>query len=108
MDSVIETSVVAVGAHDCRTSQELEDECELFKIDPVRAEVAIISCTYDPVLFCDLLDGHIALLKFSTAVGSTTARIQDPDSVMDFWDSDSDYSSVIDDLKDAFAGGFSC
>ena len=35
MDSVIETSVVAVGANDCRTSQELGDECELFKMDPV-------------------------------------------------------------------------
>ena len=104
MDSVIETSVAAVDAHDCRTSQELEDECELFKMDPVCAEVAAISCTYDPVLFCDLLDDHIALSKFSTAVGSTTARIQDPDSVMDFWDSDSDYASVTDDLKDAFAG----
>ena len=35
MDSVIETSVVAVEKKDCRTSEELEDECELFKIDAV-------------------------------------------------------------------------
>ena len=35
MDSVIETSDLAVEKKDCRTSEELEDECELFKMDAV-------------------------------------------------------------------------
>ena len=34
---------------------------------------------FDPELFCDLLDDEIALSKFSGAVGSTTANLQNPD-----------------------------
>ena len=86
VDSVIDTSVVAVEKKDCKTSEELKIDCELFKMDPIRSEVASMSCTYDPVLFCDLLDEQVAFSKFSAAVGSTTARHQDPDSVIDFWE----------------------
>ena len=86
IDSVIHTSVVAVEKKDCKTSEELKIDCELFKMDPIRSEVASMSCTYDPVLFCDLLDEQVAFSKFSAAVGSTTARHQDPDSVIDFWE----------------------
>ena len=49
MDSVIETSIVAVGSSEHRTSQELGDECELFKMDEVSAGIAAVNCTYDPV-----------------------------------------------------------
>ena len=86
VDSVIDTSGVAVEKKDCRTSEELETDCELFKLDPIRAEVASMSCAYDPVLFCHLLDEQIALSKFSAAVGSATVRHQDPNSVIDFWE----------------------
>ena len=55
-------------------------------MDTLRTEVASVSWAYDPVLFCDLLDNNIALSKFSTAVGSTIAKSQDPDSVIVFWD----------------------
>ena len=88
VDSVIETSAVTVETKDCRTSEELETDCELFKMDAIQAEVASMSCAYDPVLFCDLLDEQIALSKFSAAAGSTTARHQDPDSVIEFWEAD--------------------
>ena len=86
IDSVIETSVLVEGSGAPKTSEEHDDDCELFRMDAIRAEVASVSCTYDPVLFCDLLDDNIALSKFATAVGSTTAKYQDPDSVIDFWD----------------------
>ena len=54
--------------------------------DAIRADVASISCTYDPVLFCDLLDNNIAFYKFLAAVGSTTVKQQNSDFVMDIWD----------------------
>ena len=69
-----------------KTSEEYDDDCELFRMDTIRAKVASVSCAYDPVLFCDLLDDNIALSKFATAVGSMPATSQDPDSVIDFWD----------------------
>ena len=61
---------------------------------------------YDQVLFCDLLDDGIALSKFSTAVGSTSAILKDPESVMDLWDSprypDCEYLGSIKKFMDAF------
>ena len=67
------------------TSQNVENECAMFKTDAIRAEVASIICAYDIVLFCDLLDDNIALSKFSAAVGSKTANKQDPECVVDIW-----------------------
>ena len=66
------------------------NECEAFKQDAIRSEVASVSCAYYPVLFCDILDDNIALSKFSTAVGSKTASPKDPDSVIDLLDSPQD------------------
>ena len=60
---VIETTVVAYGISDYRTHNDFRDECEMFKMDYIMAEVASVSCTYDYVLFCDLLNDYIALLK---------------------------------------------
>ena len=57
----------------------------MFKTDDFRTEAASISCAYDPVLFCDLLDDNITLFKFSAAVGSTKVKQQYPDCVMDNW-----------------------
>ena len=68
----------------------MKNECEAFKQNTIRSEVASVSCAYDPVLFCDLLDDNIALSKFSTAFGNTTASPKDRDSVMDLWDSPQD------------------
>ena len=65
----------------------MSNECEAFKQDEIRYEVASVSCAYDPVLFCDLLDDNIALSKFSTAFGNTTASPKDPDIVMYLWES---------------------
>ena len=64
------------------------NECELFKQDAIRYELASASCAYDLVLvlFCDILDDNIANSKFSTAVGSTTASPKYPESVIDLWD----------------------
>ena len=58
----------------------------MFKTDAIRSEVASISCAYYPLLFCDLLDDNISLSKFSTSVGSTTVKQQDPESEMNIWD----------------------
>ena len=58
----------------------------MFKKDAIRTEVASISCAYDPVLFCDLLDDNIAFSKYLASVGSTTVKQQDPDFDMDIWD----------------------
>ena len=58
----------------------------MFKTFGIRAEVASISCTYDTVVFCDLLDDNIALSKFLAAVGITTVNQQDPDYIVDIWD----------------------
>ena len=72
MDSILNTSMVAYHTNDERIELELSDECEAFKKGAIRSEVASVSCAYDPVIFCDILDDNIALSKFSTAVGSTT------------------------------------
>ena len=63
IDCVIDTSVVAVERKDCKASDELKIDCELFKMDPIRSEVASMSCTYDPVLFCDLLDDQVVFFQ---------------------------------------------
>ena len=68
------------------TSKEFDDDCELFRIDAIRAEVGSASWAYYPVLLCDLLGDNIALPKITTAVGSTAAKSQDPDSIIDFLD----------------------
>ena len=57
----------------------------MFKTDAIRVEVASISCAYDPVLFCGLLNANISLSKLSASVGSTTVKQQDPDCVVDIW-----------------------
>ena len=85
--SIPNNSMVAYRANNAIAELELSDECEAFKQDAIRYEVASVSCAYEPVLFCDLLDNNIDLSKFSTAVGSTTARLEHPESVMDLWDS---------------------
>ena len=106
IDSILNTSTVAYWANDARTELELSDECETFKQDAIISELAYISCAYDPVLFFDLLDDKIALSKFSTAVGSTSAILKDPESVMDLWDSprypDCEYLGSIKKFMDAF------
>ena len=79
--------MVSYRAKNARTELEFSDECEASKQYAIRSEVASVSCAYDPVLFCDILDNNIALSKVSTAVGSTTASPKYPDSVMDLWDS---------------------
>ena len=63
-------------------------------MDAIQAEVASMSYAYEPVLYCDLLDDHTTLSKFLTAVGSTTARDQDPDSMIDSQDVDPGCESV--------------
>ena len=51
-----------------------------FKFDPIRAQVADVSCVLDPEVICDMLDERIAISKLSAAVGSTTtSNPQDPD-----------------------------
>ena len=94
--SILNTSMVAYRAKDNQAELELGDECKALKQDAIRSAVASVSCAYDPVLFCDILDDNIALLKFSTAAGSTTASPKDPDSVMEIRDSpqDPDYESL--------------
>ena len=67
------------------TSKELDNECEMFKTDDFRTEAASISCAYDPVLFCDLLDDNSALSKLSAAFGSTTVKQKDTDCVVNIW-----------------------
>ena len=85
----------------------MSNECEAFKQDAIRSEVASVSCACDPVLFFDILDDNIALSKFSAAVRSTSASPKYPDSVMDFWDSpkDLDCESLgsCNKFMDAFA-----
>ena len=51
--------------------------------DAITAEVGSISCAYDPVLFCDLLDDNISLSKLLAAVAITTVKQQDPHCEMD-------------------------
>ena len=85
INSVIETSVFTDGPDVPHISAEFDNDCKVFRMDIMRTEAASVSCVYDPALFCDLLDDNIALSKFSTAVGSTTAKFQDPDSVIDSW-----------------------
>jgi hypothetical protein len=86
VNSVVETSVFADGPGVPKTSIEFGDDCELSRMDAMSAAAASVSCAYDPVLFCDILDYNIARSKLSSAEGSTTATFQDPDSVIDFWD----------------------
>ena len=74
----------------------------MFKTDSIRAEVVSISCAYDPVLFCDLLDDNIAISKLSSAVGRTTVKQQDPDCEMDIWDQRESVGAVSG-YMDAFA-----
>ena len=83
IDLVLDTSLVANPTGNVSTSKELDNECAMFKTDAIRADVASISCAYDPILFYDLLDNKIALSKFSAAVDSTTAKQQDTDCDMD-------------------------
>ena len=85
IDLVLENSSVANPTGNVSISKELDNECAMLNTDAIRAEVASISCAYDLVLFCDLLDDDIALSKLLEAVGSTTANQQDTDCVMDIW-----------------------
>ena len=68
-----------------KTSAEFGNDCELFRMNAMRAEVDSVSRAYDPILYCYLLDDTIALSKFSSARGSTTLKLQDPDSVIVFF-----------------------
>ena len=45
--------------------------------DPIRAQVASISATFDPELFVDKLNELSARSKFAASVGSTNANPQD-------------------------------
>ena len=83
---VLDTSFVANPTGNVSTSKELDNEFEMLKTDAIREKVASISCAYDPVLFCDLLDDNIALSKLLAEVGRTTVKQQDPEFVMDIWD----------------------
>ena len=64
IDLVLDISLVENPTGNVLTSKELDNECAMFKTYAIRAEVASISCAYDPVLFCDLLDDNIDLSKF--------------------------------------------
>ena len=68
IDSILDTSMVAYHANDARTELELSNECEAFKQNSIRYELASGSCAYDSVFFCDILDDNITLSKFSTDV----------------------------------------
>ena len=63
-------------------------------MDPICAKTVSVSCMYDLVLLCDLLDAHIAPSKCSAAIGSTTARVEDPDSVVHLWENESGCESI--------------
>ena len=54
--SILNTTMIAYRANNARTELELSDECEAFKQDAIRSEVASVSCAYDPVIFCDILN----------------------------------------------------
>ena len=107
IDSILNTSMIAYQANNTRTELEFSNECEAFKQYAIRFEVSSVSCTYDPVLFCNLLDDKIALSKFSTDFGSTTDSPKYPDSVMDLWDiprhHDCEYLGPIKNFMDTFA-----
>ena len=61
IDSIFNTSIVAYRENDSQTELEFSNECEAFKQDTIISEVIYVSCAYDPVLFCDLLDDKISL-----------------------------------------------
>ena len=48
-------SVFEEGLGVPNTIAEFDNVCELFRMDAMRTEIASVSCTYDPILFCDLL-----------------------------------------------------
>ena len=78
--SIPNNSMVAYRANNAIAELELSDECEAFKQDAIISELASVSCAYNPVLFCDILDDNIALPKVSTAFGSRKAIPKYPDS----------------------------
>ena len=45
----------------------------------MRVQVALVSGTYDPEIFCEMINEQVATSKFSAAVGSTMVNPQDPD-----------------------------
>ena len=49
-----------------------------FKADPIRAQIADVSCTYDPEIFDEIVSKWAAQTKFGEEIGST-ANPQDPD-----------------------------
>ena len=57
------------------SSEFIGNDCELFRMNAMRAEVDSVSRAYDPILYCYLLDDTIALSKFSSARDNTTLKL---------------------------------
>ena len=77
IDAVIASSAVASCMPNPQDDMMSEDVLN-FKADPIRAQVADVSCTYDPEIFDELVSKRAAQTKFGEAIGST-ANPQDSD-----------------------------
>ena len=64
---------------DTRSVEEVNEVNVFFEEDVMQVQVASARGTYDPEIFCKMINSQVATSKFSAAVGSTMANPQDPD-----------------------------
>ena len=78
-DAILSTSAVGSCVEDTRSEKEVDEVNIFLEADEMRVQVASVSGTYDPEIFCKIIDEQVANSKFSAAVESTMANPQDPD-----------------------------
>ena len=78
-DAILSISAVGSCVEDTRSGKEVDEVNIFLEEDAMRVKVASVSGTYDPEIFCDMINEQVATSKFSAAVGSTMANPQDPD-----------------------------
>ena len=79
MDTILRNSAVGSCVEDTRSGEEIKEVNVFLEEDTMRVQVASASGTYDPEIFCEMINDQVATSKFLNAVGSTMANPQDPD-----------------------------
>ena len=79
MDAILITYAFGSFVEETRSVEEVYEVNVFLEEDVMLLQVASASGTYEPEIFCEIINDQVATSKFSAAVGITMANPQDPD-----------------------------
>ena len=79
MNAILSTSAVESCVENTRSREKVDEFNVFLEKDVMRVQIASASGSYNPEIFCEMINDQVATSKFLAAVGSTMANPQDPD-----------------------------